>query len=573
MKYFTILIIITSLFFSCTTQKEITQIPAPDLSDKEIRQIEGHLVDFKRNMLYEENQKALNHIKMIFSVDSTHPVAHYERAKYYYQNENYDSAFQDINIAIKRDPERFVYKEFRLMVAQSAGDINKTNRYYDELLSVYPDNQKLWFNAAEYLLKSKQYEKALTLINNYEDRFGFNNQILVNKFKLLHQLDELKKLEKELVKYSEKFPENVKVLELLGEFYFKTDKVDKGVDTYNQLLTIDPDNTVALLSMADYYRANNLYDKSFNYIERVINSKDLDVNKKIEVLVSFMQISKQDPRLSYYFSRLVKSLKEQYANHSEVQLLYANLLVREGKYESAQQEYANALNSSPDNLNAWVQLIMVDNELEQNAAIIDHATKALEYFPNQSELYYYRGISYMILEQYNKAKKDLEFGNKITGKNDPLKFQFLYFLGETYYSLDSVQLAFNTFDQAIDINPNEISLLNNYAYYLSEHNMELNKAKDMSLKTIKQDPDNSTYLDTYAWILFQMENYSDALTYIEKAVLNGGSSSSVIMEHYGDILYKLGKEEEALTAWEEAKILPNPTDKLLEKVEKQSYVE
>jgi len=513
MRYFTILIITTTLFFSCTTQKEITQIPPPDLSDKEIRKIEGHLVDYKRNMLYEENKKALDHLEMIFSVDSTHPVAHYERAKYYYQNENYDSAFQDINIAIKRNPEKFIYREFRLMVAQSAGDLKKTNRYYEDLLSAYPDNQKLWFNAAEYLLKSKQYEKALTLVNNYEDRFGFNNQILVNKFKLLHQLDELKKLEKELVNYSEKFPENVKVLELLGEFYFKTEKVDKGVDTYNRLLTIDADNTVALLSMADYYRANNLYDKSFNYIERVINSKDLDVNRKIEVLVSFMQISKQDPKLSYYFSRLVKSLKEQYGNHSEVQLLYANLLVRDGKYETAQKEYANALNSSPDNLNAWVQLIMVDNELEQNEAIIDHATKALEYFPNQSELYYYRGISYMILEQYNKAKKDLEFGNKITGKNDPLKFQFLYFLGETYYNLDSVQLAFNTFDKAIDINPNEISLLNNYAYYLSEHNIELEKAKDMSLKTIKQDPDNSTYLDTYAWILFQMENYSDALTY------------------------------------------------------------
>src|SRR6056297_3727466 len=114
MRYFTILIITTTLFFSCTTQKEITQIPPPDLSDKEIRKIEGHLVDYKRNMLYEENKKALDHLEMIFSVDSTHPVAHYERAKYYYQNENYDSAFQDINIAIKRNPrseERRVGKE------------------------------------------------------------------------------------------------------------------------------------------------------------------------------------------------------------------------------------------------------------------------------------------------------------------------------------------------------------------------------------------------------------------------------------------------------------------------------
>ncbi len=573
MKYFVIILSIFLIFISCHTQKSITQLPEPVLDDEEVRKIESNLLDYKRNMLYDQKKEAFKHLNQIFAIDSTHPVGHYERAKYYFQNEKYDSAFHDINVAIKRDLDNFIYKEFRLMVAQSAGDMQKTNKYYQNLLSENPDNQKLWFNAAEFYLKTQQYKRALDLLENYEDKFGFNNQILVNKFKLLHQLDELKKLEKELVNYSKKYPENVKVLELLGEFYFKTDRVDKGVNTYNKLLTIDQDNTVALLSMADYYRSNNLYDKSFNYVERVISSQDLDVNRKIEVLVSFMQISKQDPKLAYYFSRLVKSLKDQYGNNSEVQLLYANLLVREEKLEQAQEEYQKALSSSPDNLNAWVQLIMVDNELEQNSAIIKHTTKALEYFPNQSELYYYRGIAYMILEKYEMAKNDLEFGNKITGKNDPLKFQFLYFLGETYYSLDSVEVAFNKFDKALEINPNEISLLNNYAYYLSEHNMELNKAEDMSLKTIKQEPTNSTYLDTYAWILFKQENYSKALTYIEKALLNGGSSSSVIMEHYGDILYKLGKEKEALTAWEEAKLLPDPTQKLLEKVENRTYVE
>ena len=459
------------------------------------------------------------------------------------------------------------------MVSQAKGDIKQTNAFYDELLAKYEDDQKLWFNAAEYFLKSQQYERALILLENYENKFGFNNQILINKYKLLIQLEEFKKLEKSLKTYNQEYPENTKVLELLGEFYFSTNKIDKGVETYNELLTIEPENTVALLSMADYYRANNQYGKSFDYIEKVINGSDLDVNRKIEVLVNFMKISKQDPKLSYYSSRLVKSLKSQYSNNSEVQLLNANLLVQEEKFEEAQNEYEKALESKPDNLSAWVQLIMIDNELQHNKKIIEHATKALEYFPNQADLYYYRGISNMLLENYQKAKDDLEFGNKITGKNDPLKFQFLYFLGETYYNLDSIETAFNNFDQALDINPNEISLLNNYAYYLSEHEMNLSQAKEMSLKTIKQEPNNSTYLDTYAWILFKMEKYSDALKYIEKAVLNGGSNSSVIMEHYGDILFKLGNKEEAITAWEEAKLLPDPTDTLIKKVEKQTYVE
>lgn len=572
MKYLLYLILFVS-FLSCTTQQEIVTYPEPDLSDKQVREIESHLVDYKRKMLYEENKDALGHLEKVFAIDSTHPVAHYELGKFYYEKEKYDSALQEIDIAVKRSPNKFIYKEFRLMVSQAKGDIKQTNAFYDELLAKYEDDQKLWFNAAEYFLKSQQYERALILLENYENKFGFNNQILINKYKLLIQLEEFKKLEKSLKTYNQEYPENTKVLELLGEFYFSTNKIDKGVETYNELLTIEPENTVALLSMADYYRANNQYGKSFDYIEKVINGSDLDVNRKIEVLVNFMQISKQDPKLSYYFSRLVKSLKSQYSNNSEVQLLNANLLVQEEKFEEAQNEYEKALESKPDNLSAWVQLIMIDNELQHNKKIIEHATKALEYFPNQADLYYYRGISNMLLENYQKAKDDLEFGNKITGKNDPLKFQFLYFLGETYYNLDSIETAFNNFDQALDINPNEISLLNNYAYYLSEHEMNLSQAKEMSLKTIKQEPNNSTYLDTYAWILFKMEKYSDALKYIEKAVLNGGSNSSVIMEHYGDILFKLGNKEEAITAWEEAKLLPDPTDTLIKKVEKQTYVE
>jgi tetratricopeptide (TPR) repeat protein len=115
--------------------------------------------------------------------------------------------------------------------------------------------------------------------------------------------------------------------------------------------------------------------------------------------------------------------------------------------------------------------------------------------------------------------------------------------------------------------------LNNYAYYLSEHDLELEKAKNMSLKTIKSEPDNSTYLDTYAWILYKMKDYDNALKYIEKSVLKGGSGSSVIMEHYGDILFKVGREDEAIQIWKEAAKLDNPTDKLLLKIEKSTYVE
>jgi Tfp pilus assembly protein PilF len=69
-------------------------------------------------------------------------------------------------------------------------------------------------------------------------------------------------------------------------------------------------------------------------------------------------------------------------------------------------------------------------------------------------------------------------------------------------------------------NPDNIPVLNNYAYYLSLEQTDLDKAEEMSYRTIKAEPNNATYLDTYAWILFQLGQYNDALFYIRQAIDN-----------------------------------------------------
>lgn len=568
-----VFLVIILLFGACKSSEKIQDVEKKSYSSKEVSIIESQLIDFKRALLYDKEDEARQHLNRIFHIDSLHPVALYEKSKLDFSNQNYTEAYETITRAIQSDSDNFLYYKFRINIAQKLGDLPLVSKLYDELLKITPDDQELWFHAADYYLSSKQYEKALDLINEYETNFGFNEQILINKYKLRVQLKQLKQLEKELKEYRELYPNDPKVLELSGTFYLAKKEVTKGLDFYKQLLQISPDNPEALFALADYYRHNMEMKKSFEYIEQLMHSQQFPIEGKIEVLFSFVQISQQDPKLEFYTNQLVTILKTQYPNQSEVQLLYGNILAQQKKYKEAQAEFAKSLETNPNNLNAWIQLIIIDNELESNKDIVEHAGKAIEYFPNQAELYYYRGLAYMLLENYESSVKDLEFGNKITGKNDPLKFQFLYLIGESYYNLDSIQIAFSFFNKALEIDPNEISLLNNYAYYLSEHNIELEKAKNMSLKTIKEEPENSTYLDTYAWILFKMKDYENALKFIEKAVVKGGSNSSVIMEHYGDILYKVGRKNEALQIWIEAAKLKNPTDKLLEKVEKKDYVE
>jgi tetratricopeptide (TPR) repeat protein len=73
---------------------------------------------------------------------------------------------------------------------------------------------------------------------------------------------------------------------------------------------------------------------------------------------------------------------------------------------------------------------------------------------------------------------------------------------------------------------------------------------------------NSAFLDTYAWIMFKLKKYDDALDWIEQALaLPDAIGRPDLLNHYGDILFKLGQSDKAVEQWE--KSLQNGGEKSL----------
>src|SRR5690606_11817800 len=115
----------------------------------------------------------------------------------------------------------------------------------------------------------------------------------------------------------------------------------------------------------------------------------------------------------------------------------------------------------------------------------------------------------------------------------------------------------------------------NFAYYLALRKEGLSKAASMSKKANEINPDNASFQDTYAWVLFQQENYKEALVWIDKAINLADEPSSTLMEHKGDILYKLGNQKEALDFWKKAGQFPDAesNEKLHQKIKEKTYVD
>ena len=139
-------------------------------------------------------------------------------------------------------------------------------------------------------------------------------------------------------------------------------------------------------------------------------------------------------------------------------------------------------------------------------------------------------------------------------------------MGDLYHEEGNPEQAYLCYDSALVYNPSNILVLNNYAYFLSEEDKELEKAEQMSLRTIKAEPNNATYLDTYAWILYKQKRYSEAHGYIEQALAADSVPSDVLYEHAGDICYRLGNVELAVEYWKQALDLQRKAEAVDEKL-------
>jgi len=122
------------------------------------------------------------------------------------------------------------------------------------------------------------------------------------------------------------------------------------------------------------------------------------------------------------------------------------------------------------------------------------------------------------------------------------------------------------YEKVLSVDPDNILVLNNFSYYLSLRKEKLEKAKTMSYKCNKLEPNNGTYQDTYAWVLFCLGEYVEARLWVEKAIKNGSDTSFVVLEHYGDILFKLNLKQEAIVQWKKAFSINGKSQSLMKKI-------
>ncbi len=489
--------------------------------------------------------------------------------------------------ALARDEEAYVLalkakelepgnKWYKMNFANLARKMEKYDEYvktYEELVKQYPENFEFLTELAYAYFYTGDYEKAVKEYHKVEEQIGVNEAIVNQIVSLYTRLQQYDKAVEEYEKLIKTDPENTHYYAVLAEYCAKNNMPEKALWAYQQIEKINPDDPYIHISLADFYRKQGDTLKSFEELKQGMASKSLDLQTKIQLLVSYYpgQLTEEQQKQALELSRI---LMKTHPDDPAAKSLYGSLLYQNEHYKEAQTVFKEILaNDSLSNYALWEQLLFCEYNLKEYKELVKDAETVTVLFPNQPLPYLLGGLGYYMLKDYKKAEEMLDTGKDFVVANPQLLSEFYSYLGEIYYQLKNYDACFDAYDKALEINPDNSLVLNNYAYYLSLRKQNLEKAAEMAKRAVNLDQKNANNLDTYAWVLFQLGKYEEAEKWQKMALDNGGYDSGVVLEHYGDILYKLGDVDNAVKYWEMALAHKEHSKVLEKKIKDRKYYE
>ena len=533
-----------------------------EVTQDDKRKAELYHVEAEKYFLLEDYAKSFVLYQKSLESDPGNATAYYRISQIYVKRGDEEKAIYNIQRAIKLDDTNKYFYLHLADIYTKQTNFTLAAATYETMLETCKNVDEYLFELAALYLYQENYEMALKIYDRVEEKFGINERVIAQKQKLYLKQSNLEKAVAEGQKLIDAYPGEPDYVIMLAEILISNNQSQRAVPYLEDLVKDYPDNARALLMLADHYRKNDNIDKSNIYLNKAFGINDLDIQPKIQVLAGFVQ-KLPDPEIEDFVLSLGEKIKIAHPDDPRSFEINGELNMRLGNDQQALEDYKKALELGASNFGTWQNVLQTEIKLELYKDAIKDGEQALELFPNQAGICWFLGTAYLIEKEYDLAIEVLERGKKLSGANEEFKSFFNAQLGDAYNNVQEHKKSDEAYEAALAFDPDNDHVLNNYSYFLSLRKEKLDLAIKMSTRLVSRNPDNSTYLDTHAWVLFVRGEYKEARVYIEKAI-NDEDVSGTIIEHYGDILFKLGEVDSAVIQWQRAKGM-DETSELIDK--------
>lgn len=543
---FIILVFIAFIVISCASSKTNKITKAKEYTSKELS-VDAIFLDACTQKELGNMDKAIELYDKVIALDPNYASAYFDKGSILFNKKEVNTSIELTKKAINLQPKNIWYRLQLIQIYLNLSDFENAAKGYEELIKLRPDVIEYYQELAEVYNQKGDQENMLNTFDRMEKKWGINEEVSMFKFHYFVNKKDYNNAEKEIKKLELNSPSQTSYLAILAELYMKKNDYPKALEYYHKIEQINPNDPYINVSLANLYLIQKDKPKTYEYLKKAFDNKELDYQTKIQILLTIYGKTVDDNSEDFNrFFTLLQTLSVDYPEEKTVWELLSTGYMKKSEFDKAAFAIKKAIqigdNSKGKLTNSYElyqNLLFSESTLNQIDTVIKDAKITIELFPEQPVPYLFLGMNYLYKYDYLNAKKTLEQGLSLVVKEKDLLEDFYSNLGEACYKLELKQEAYNYFDKTLEINPENYIVLNNYAYYLSIQNSDLEKAEKMAKKVYDKNSNNQTYVDTYAWVLYMKKNYKGAYDVMQSIISQKDSWDKTLKEHYELILKEI----------------------------------
>lgn len=547
-----------------------------------LREAEFYFTEGEKFFILEDYAKALVYYQRALDINPDNGTIHYKIAEVLAKSSKQEDILKasfSIEQALKLDDQNKYFYLLAATIYNSLGRFDKAAQAYESMIDKVKGTEEYLYEVAAVYQYGGERAEAIKAYDRAEQVFGINEVSSIQKLKLYLEAGQDEQGLAEGEKLITAYPGEERYIMAFTEMISKKGKRDQAIRYLEDFVSRNPASGSVKMLLAGFYRDTGQEAKARPFLTSLFDDPSIELTSKLIVLGAYnaeLNENKSrkvaDPGKESFALSLYEKLKTGYPGEPSVHVIGGDLYLCTGKNREAQEEYLKAVESGAVSFEVYENLLFLETRLEQWDQAIRHADQALELFPNHGMIHYFSGFAHLRRRQYPEAISAFEQAKRLSASNPALTSEINSQLGEAYQAAKEYVKSDKAYEEALTFNPDNATVLNNYSYYLAIRKENLEKAEKMSATLIKNHPENPTFLDTYAWVLFTRGKFKDARKIMERAI-STGKATATHFEHYGDILYKLGDIDGAVRQWEKARGLNANSETLNKKIANRKIYE
>ncbi len=488
------------------------------------------------------------------------------------------------------DPADLFWSSLYATVSRREYNQREVVRVEAALDSIYPDKLELTMRYSEDLSMlaaagdTAAFNRALAILQRIEKGVGKEPWLVTRKVRLYSGVKDTAAIMNEVAELLSDNQESSSNNLIAGSIFAFFNKPDSALRYYNRACELDPPNANAVMARAEFFREKGdsaAYDRE---VFNALQMNTLDAEVKAQMLTEYVRAlyadttATQQQRINDLFGVIL----DQHPHEATIHSLYGSYLAMMLRYDEATEQFRYATDLDPTQVDVWRYYISAAGQAENYDEVIKATTRAAEFFPDEYWWYLMQSLSYMGLDRIDQAVESIDTGLSISGIGPTEQSQLITTKADLLYKKDPADsTAFALYDHALKLDPSNYMAMNNLAYYLAVAGRDIDRAESLARAAISSNPDNATFIDTYAWTLFKGRKYDSAKEYIDKALKlfetqgddsGNNEASAEVLEHAGDIYYMCGEPDKALDFWEKALKIDPDNELLARKVKYKAYL-